>query len=127
MRELLEKWTRLEPDRCYEVEYGDGTATAVTVAGETLYVDSPGRVKADQGVSRAFILAATIEAIEAQRTSRGRGWTWTLRSPRNDEPQYVGLVYYANKQWKAGRGDTPAEALLTAYRAALARVKGGER
>ena len=112
MRELLEKWAALEPERG-GLTNPDHSQRWVQHSGERWYFFVENRT------ALASILASVIEAIEAQRTSRGRGWTWTLRSPRNDAPQHVGLVYYANKQWKAGRGDTPAEALLTAYLAAL--------
>lgn len=116
MRELLEKWAALEPEWC---RVDDERASVMADVGTPLERPRFSAQYHRLGGYEADILASVIEAIEAQRTSRDRGWTWTLRSPRNDAPQHVGLVYYANKQWKAGRGDTPAEALLTAYLAAL--------
>lgn len=116
MRALLEKWAALEPEWC---RVDDERASVMADVGAPLERPRFSAQYHRLGGYEPDILAATIEAIEAQRTSRGRGWTWTIRSPRNGEPRYVGLVYYANRKWKAGLGDTPAEALLTAYLAAL--------
>lgn len=104
MRELLERWAKLEPERCQVGEYYahfslDGFQFRLWHND----VLTPRR--------SATLLAAVIEAIEA------RGWDWNLMSmlPWNATARrYMATVTYHVKE-----ADSDVAALLTAYLAAL--------
>ena len=120
MRELLERWAQLEVERCWL----DAERPNVLLGGLTLsyWTGPPMRAIPDDypldALDRALVLAATIEAVTA------RGWEWSLWSDGNevsgditirDDDTGLGVVHGSGLKQLS----TPAEALLTAYLAAL--------
>ncbi len=102
MRELLERWRSLEPERCGISEHAAhlGKPFAFRIHWAVLTADP---------INLAVILAAVIEAIEA------RGWLW-----RYDSSLKWACVWGQGIRGEKNRrgGDLPA-ALLGAYLAAL--------
>lgn len=145
MRDLLERWARLEPKRCKAVE-GQRPAWSV---GTAYYRDDGSKVGTDQtyievpptgvprmGEDRGALLVAVIEAIET------RGWTFQLLTTtqtltgdplRAIAQGYDAHVYASGPRLRhrvLGRGESTGnrylsavEALLTAYLDALEAEK----
>lgn len=115
MTELLKRWAQHEPERCSF----DGDTCRLNWR-----LDEPGdTTQAEMHV--AMTLAAVIEAIEA------RGWRLTLvHNPwREERPKWgAWLSRYEEGDLALARrdheADTPAEAVLSAYVAALEAEAG---
>lgn len=113
MRDLLERWAQLEPERCARRSDVESEKYPVVVdlrnGNFGLTIAAP-----VDGHERSYVLGATIEAITE------RGWWWRLGSfGTNPEIRaYVGPPdpSYAPRPCS---GDSPAEALLVAYLSAL--------
>lgn len=73
MRELLMRWSRLEPERC-SVMAPDSPSAWVRLGGREHRVGTRDSTRDASGVELAVLLAAVIEAIEA------RGWYWACTS-----------------------------------------------
>lgn len=113
MTESLERWARLEPERCRSSPEGDPAPGPHVLAAGTWW--SSGQFP---GITPALILAAVIEAIEA------RGLTWRVETDEGWPNPLEG--YHAEIDWLSGSvwrhqacGGTPAAALLSAYLEAL--------
>jgi len=109
MRELLERWSRLEPERCMSGPPTTNICVSVRV-GDGLHDDTHAVVlDRPSAKQRALLLAAVIEAIET------RGWLW-----RYDSSLKWACVWGQGIRGEKNRrgGDLPA-ALLGAYLAAL--------
>jgi hypothetical protein len=115
MKELLERWAALEPERvkrrwdgCLGVAYDDGGL---------VLEERPGTYGSPEFHKFAgiYVQAAVQEAIEAHE------WDWDLCfNHQQDSPRYcaiIGDLYNGSTpgEW----GSTPAEALLSAYLTAL--------
>lgn len=112
MRELLERWARLEPERCMSGPPTTHICVSVRVGDDThaVMLDRP------SAKQQALLLAAAIEAIEA------RGWSFEARhllghSEASVEvrPAQSLLVWPPYK----ATADTFTQALLGAHLAAL--------
>lgn len=122
MTDLLKRWGELEPAWCHVDDERAGVMTDVGTPLERL------RFKAQfhrLGQYEPLILAAVIEAIEA------RGWRLTLvHNPwREERPKWgAWLSRYEEGDLALARrdheADTPAEAILSAYLAALEAEAG---
>lgn len=119
MRELLERWSRLEPNRCYPTTIGvvDGDPVqrwCIPLVGKPSYWWGG-------TMSEAAVLAAAIEAIEA------RGWTCSLTHNLVQPGTWRAIVWASTARpgtrtyhpSRASDANTPAAALLGAYLAAL--------
>lgn len=105
MRELLERWAKLEPNRLRVSAVG-----AHLRQPDAWVVHWP--VLTADPVNEPIILMGVIDAIEA------RGWSWNLfgMAPWRD----IRRNYEAKVDGRAARrADRPAAALLAAYLAAL--------
>ena len=109
MRDLLERWAQLEPERVHIGPPLSDIGADIRLGGvpfwvtfDTFGVEAP-----------AIVLAATIEAIEA------RGWTWEVR--RDLQGGYPSRVWplEVGRPVTGWSRNAPAEALLTAYLAAI--------
>lgn len=104
MRELLERWSRVEPKRCFKAEGRYGARLG----------DSPHWFFGGPA-SDAIVLGAVIEAVEAHALR------WNLWRTQAD-PLYTSQVWPDNDKdldLFEGDGATPAAALLSAYLDAL--------
>lgn len=111
MRELLERWAKLEPERLLGYDTTIGVGFSVDRHAHTVIWKYGIRQ-----IDRAVILAAVIEAIEA------RGWDWTIEHCTTCGHKYTAWLSVTAPGQDAG-GDTPAEALLSAYLAAVEGTK----
>lgn len=111
MRELLEKWARLEPVRIVLLE--GGKVRFPPPLNATMFCRE---IELDR-VAAGILLAAVIDAIEA------RGWEWTLWGDGREREGIVHVVDSDPKKPRRNYGDglttAPAAALLSAYLAAL--------
>lgn len=123
MRELLERWSRLEPERCMSGPPTTHICVVVQVGDIDIFHDGAHTVMLDRpsAKQRALLLAAVIEAIEA------RGWDYRLSSS-TPQPGMTHAIVWTGASRPGTRtyrpshdahGDTPAAALLGAYLAAL--------
>ena len=115
MRELLEKWAALEPEWC---RVDDERASVMADVGTPLERPRFSAQYHRLGGYEADILASVIEAIEARPA-----WEWTLWSDGRDREATVHVIEAAGiirRNYSTGlTAAAPAEALLTAYLAAL--------
>lgn len=121
MRDLLERWARLEPDRCdptHDDIMGNVILTirwsrdTITLVPDDYPLDT---------FDRTCILAAVKEAIEAL------GWSWKLQE-FGPKPHLV-RAWIASSHRHAPllrEGSTPAEALLSAYLDAVEDAREGQ-
>jgi hypothetical protein len=114
MKELLERWSRLEPDRC---RWGDDSYREWYSA---LYDGDDEEAWFDGKPNLPYLQAAVQEAITA------RGWAWEVGYYTGRDPFYVGFVdaspqAHALEDYKHhdSYGDNPALSLLAAYLQAL--------
>src|SRR5690606_13196265 len=117
MRELLERWARLETSRCSEFDdHMGGTGLQVTWSG------TPMRAIPDDypldALDKALVLAATIEAIEAHK---GR---FTLKRDIGDSHYFAAVRFQSQKTPRIAKSYQPAAALLLAYLAAIEAEAG---
>lgn len=114
MRELLERWSSLERERCGISEHAAhlGTPFAFRIHWAVLDADP---------LSHAAILSAVITAIEA------RGWTCSLTNNLVQPGTWRAIVWASTarpgtrtyRPSRASDANTPAAALLGAYLVAL--------
>ena len=106
MRELLERWSRLEPERCGISEHAAhlGKSFAFRIHWAVLGADP---------INLAVVLAAVIEAIEE------RGGSWELRGSGCPASARVTLNGATHGCIADEPTDPPAFALLGAYLRAL--------
>jgi hypothetical protein len=116
MKELLERWAKAEPKRCWPMERGyERLGTHWVDPGPGAMGLALNGEKPLPTAERALLQAAVQEAIEA------REWDWDLCfNHQQDSPRYcaiIGDLYNGSTpgEW----GSTPAEALLSAYLTAL--------
>lgn len=112
MRELLERWSRLEPERC-SVMAPDSPSAWVRLGGREHRVGTRDSTRDASGVELAVLLAAVIEAIEA------RGGSWELRGSGCPASARVTLNGATHGCIADEPTDPPAFALLGAYLRAL--------
>ena len=114
MRDLLERWHRLEPERVHIGPPLSDIGADVRLGGVPLWVtfDTPGVY------APAVILAATIEAIEAHK---GR---FTLKRDIGDSHYFAAVRFQSQKTPRIAKSYQPAAALLLAYLAALEAEAG---
>jgi hypothetical protein len=122
MKELLERWAKLEPTRCEGVYRGEGVFSVYVHLGreERVYRIVHDLVES-ANAANSWLQAAVQEAIEA------RSWRWELTSPwRGDSHTYT--RYWCDLDASTSELDRPvigqegesaAEALLSAYLTAL--------
>ncbi len=114
MKELLERWAELEPERC-EIVRDRFAFHCMKMSLLIAEFDSGNDMYAD-----VLVQAATQQAIEAQG-----GWTWSLL--KDTAGTYKARVWINDVVYHTANSNTsPAEALLTAYLAVLEAVKTEE-
>lgn len=105
----LERWERLAPQECYLQRYGMSSTPYWVVRGI--------RLDAVNVNSDYYLLGALIEAITA------RGWSYAIKGG-----VYAGTCKQHGTVWRDpdtepkatdARGDSPADALLSAYLQAI--------
>lgn len=136
MRELLERWHRLEPERCMSGPPTTHICVVVQVGDIDIFHDGAHTVMLDRpsAKQRALLLAAVIEAIEARDAkavkhnaddARGHDlheWRYSLggHSEETWAEVWSGLPMTVGRSYRAeSESREPAAALLGAYLAAL--------
>lgn len=107
MKDLLKRWAQLEPARCELHRTGSDAYLVAGKTGAWVSLGSP------SGVDAGFILAATIEAIEAHK---GR---FTLKRDIGDGHYFAAVRFPSQKTPRNAKSYQPAAALLLAYLAVL--------
>lgn len=120
MKELLQRWAELEPERCRI------PGNSSTAEDQEVFIDEAGHQiwNAQSGLERGLVQIAVQEAIAA------RGWTIRVESlyhAMDDSYIYDSIVFASNGgfNWRSfGEESTmAAESLLSAYLKALEKAK----
>jgi hypothetical protein len=114
MKELLERWAKLEPTRCEGVYRGEGVFSVYVHLGreERVYRIVHDLVES-ANAANSWLQAAVQEAIEA------RGWEWRLSRIVGMYRALVDPMRESLHDHPGYHAGTPAEALLSAYLTAL--------